>query len=112
MMMTRFLFTFSLSVFLFALAGCSRGGENDSCFIDENCRGSLICCGATGTSRGICEYECSTDPSRPGSDASIPPEEEEEECDPTVEECEEECDPTVDEYEEECDLNVEECEER
>ena len=90
MIMNRILFSLSLSSLLI-LSACSRGGEEDSCFIDDNCRGSLICCGATGSSRGICEYECSEDPPRAGSDASIPPEE----CDPEVEACEEECDPEV-----------------
>src|SRR5690554_2919341 len=90
--MIRLLTTLSLS-FVLMLAGCSRGGEEDSCFIDENCRGSLICCGATGSSRGICEYECSDDPPMPGRDASAPPEDEEEECEPGDADCEEPCDP-------------------
>src|SRR5690606_36843089 len=57
-----------LAGLLLLVAGC-KGDDGDACFENDHCRGSLICCGATGTTRGTCETSCEDVP-RPDAGAA------------------------------------------
>ncbi len=42
---------------MFSVGGCGKSGQGGPCFQDDECKGALICCGASQGDRGTCETE-------------------------------------------------------